>query len=33
MVKQGLAERSGDALVVPDVARLERIVEEVRRTL
>ena len=32
MVKQGLLERSGRALVVPDVARLERIVSEVRRS-
>jgi CRP/FNR family transcriptional regulator, cyclic AMP receptor protein len=32
MVKQGLVERSGDALVVPDVARLERLVAEVRRS-
>ena len=30
MVKQGLVERSGAALVVPDVARLERMVSEVR---
>jgi CRP/FNR family transcriptional regulator, cyclic AMP receptor protein len=33
MVKQGLLERSGNALVVPDVARLEQIVAEVRRSL
>lgn len=32
MVKQGLVQRSGRALVVPDVARLERLVSEVRRT-
>jgi CRP-like cAMP-binding protein len=32
MVKQGLVRRAGHALVVPDVARLERIVTEVRRT-
>jgi CRP-like cAMP-binding protein len=33
MVKQGLLERSGDALIVPDIARLERIVADVRRSL
>ena len=33
MAKQGLVERSGSALVVPDVERLERIVAEVRRSL
>lgn len=32
MTRQGLTERSGRALVVTDVARLERIVSEVRRT-
>ena len=32
MAKQGLLERSGRALVIPDVARLERIVAEVRRS-
>jgi CRP/FNR family cyclic AMP-dependent transcriptional regulator len=32
MVKQGLVKRSGRALVVPDVARLERLVSEVRRS-
>ena len=32
MAKQGLTQRSGRALVVTDVARLERIVSEVRRT-
>lgn len=31
MVKEGLVERDGHALVVPDVERLERIVAEVRR--
>ena len=31
MVKQGLLERAGHALVVPDVERLENIVAEVRR--
>jgi CRP-like cAMP-binding protein len=31
MVKQGLLQRSGAALVIPDVARLEKIVAEVRR--
>ena len=31
MVKQGLLERSGHALVVPDVQKLEQIVAEVRR--
>jgi CRP/FNR family transcriptional regulator, cyclic AMP receptor protein len=31
MAKQGLVRREGHALVVPDVARLERIVSEVRR--
>jgi CRP/FNR family cyclic AMP-dependent transcriptional regulator len=33
MAKQGLVERSGSALVVPDIERLERIVAEVRRSL
>jgi CRP-like cAMP-binding protein len=33
MAKQGLVQRSGTALVVPDVARLERIVSEVRRSV
>ena len=32
MAKQGLLQRSGRALVIPDVARLERIVAEVRRS-
>ena len=32
MVKQGLVQRDGRALVVPDVARLERLVAEVRRS-
>ncbi len=32
MVKQGLLQRGGRALVVPDVARLERIVADVRRS-
>ena len=32
MVKQGLVQRSGRALVIPDVARLERLVSEVRRS-
>ncbi len=31
MVKEGLVERDGHALVVPDVERLERIVADVRR--
>jgi CRP/FNR family transcriptional regulator, cyclic AMP receptor protein len=31
MAKQGLIERSNGALLIPDVARLERIVSEVRR--
>jgi hypothetical protein len=31
MVKQGLLQRAGTALVIPDVARLEKIVSEVRR--
>lgn len=31
MAKQGLVRREGTALVVPDVARLERLVAEVRR--
>jgi CRP-like cAMP-binding protein len=31
MAKQGLVQRSGSALVIPDVARLERLVAEVRR--
>jgi hypothetical protein len=33
MVKHGLVERSGNALVIPDVARLEQIVADVRRSL
>ena len=32
MVKQGLIQRSGRALVIPDVARLEKIVADVRRS-
>lgn len=32
MVKLGLIQRSGRALVIPDVARLEKIVAEVRRS-
>ena len=32
MAKQGLVQRSDSALVVPDVARLEKIVAEVRRS-
>lgn len=32
MAKLGLIERSGHALVIPDVARLERLVAEVRRS-
>ena len=32
MVKQGLVQRAGHALIVPDVARLERLVAEVRRS-
>lgn len=32
MVKQGLVQRDGDALVVPDVAKLERAVNEVRQS-
>lgn len=32
MVKQGLIQRSGRALVIPDVARLEKAVAEVRRS-
>ena len=32
MAKQGLIERAGGALLIPDVARLERIVAEVRRS-
>lgn len=32
MAKQGLIERSGGALVIPDVERLERIVSKVRRS-
>ena len=32
MAKQGLVQRRGAALVVPDVAKLERIVAEVRRS-
>jgi CRP-like cAMP-binding protein len=33
MAKQGLVQRSGTALVIPDVARLEKIVNEVRRSV
>jgi CRP/FNR family transcriptional regulator, cyclic AMP receptor protein len=32
MVKRGLVQRSGHALVIPDFARLEKIVVEVRRS-
>ena len=32
MAKQGLVQRSGRALVIPDVARLEKLVAEVRRS-
>ncbi len=32
MARQGLIEKRARALVVPDVARLERIVAEVRRS-
>jgi CRP/FNR family cyclic AMP-dependent transcriptional regulator len=32
MVKEGLVQRAGNALVIPDVARLEKIVAEVRRS-
>lgn len=32
MARQGLVERAGRALVIPDVARLEKIVAEVRRS-
>jgi CRP/FNR family cyclic AMP-dependent transcriptional regulator len=32
MVKHGLLQRSGRALIIPDVAKLERLVEEVRRS-
>jgi CRP-like cAMP-binding protein len=32
LVKQGLLERSGHALVITDVARLEKIVTDVRRS-
>ncbi len=32
MVKQGLLQRSGKCLVIPDVTRLERIVADVRRS-
>ena len=32
MAKHGLIQRSGHALVIPDVARLEKIVAEVRRS-
>lgn len=32
MAKQGLIQRSGRALVIPDVVRLEKIVAEVRRS-
>ena len=31
LAKQGLVERAGRALVIPDIARLEKIVAEVRR--
>ena len=31
MVKMGLVQRSGRALVIPDIVRLERLVSEVRR--
>jgi CRP-like cAMP-binding protein len=31
MVKQGLVRRSGHALLIPDIDRLQRIVDEVRR--
>ena len=33
MAKQGLVQRAGHALVIPDVARLEKMVAEVRRAL
>jgi hypothetical protein len=33
MAKQGLIRKAGAALVIPDVARLERIVAEVRRSV
>jgi CRP-like cAMP-binding protein len=33
MVKKGLIERAGHALLIPDVARLEKIVAEVRRPI
>lgn len=32
MGREGLVQRSGSALVIPDVARLERLVSEVRRS-
>ena len=32
MVKDGLVERAGHALVIPDVTRLEKLVSDVRRT-
>ena len=32
LVKQGLLQRSKGALIIPDVARLERLVSEVRRS-
>jgi CRP/FNR family transcriptional regulator, cyclic AMP receptor protein len=32
MARQGLVQRSGSALVIPDVARIEKIVAEVRRS-
>jgi hypothetical protein len=32
LAKQGLLERSGRALVITDVARLEKIVADVRRS-
>ena len=32
MVRQGLVQRDGHALIVPDVSRLEKLVDEVRRS-
>lgn len=32
MVKRGLVERDGTALIIPDLARLEKVVAEVRRS-
>jgi len=32
LAKQGLLQRADGALVIPDIARLQRIVEEVRRS-